>query len=425
MPAAPTQSDTDPDIRKGSFADAAGSKDEPPQDDSDAQAAETAAAASEAQRVAAEKSAQDQKAASDAAAKAEADRKAKSEPEKPANANPHLDDETPPAPKVDLKDEEVPHGMTGKAAETWKSLKQTAREAAAALVPLQTEVEDMKKQLAERDKSAPEIEALRKQNEDLAKQLADFESEIAIGRIEATQKYKSDVTAPIKSAEDVAKAIATKYELSSPTELLEALRETDENKRADALSEIARDFKPYDSKRLFDAADAYAKATKIGEELRKDASAKLERLTEEQKQERNRELTLNSSNFRKAVSEEFKAMQEKFPILRAVEGRDDWNKYLTSIREGIESVDVNDLPVDEVARAFTSHRILPEIDGALKHFRSMADKERKARIAAEEKLEAFKGATPGAGGGHRGEPHGGSAPGAKSGSFVDAVSEEE
>lgn len=425
MPAAPTQSDTDPDIRKGSFADAAGSEDEPQQDDSASRAAEAAAAAAEAQRAAEDKATQDHRAAAEAAAKAEADKKATGELGKPANANPHLDDETPAAPKVDPKDEEVPHGMTGKAAETWKSLKQTAKEAAAALVPLQSEVEGLKKQLAERDKSAPEIEALRKQNEDLTKKIAEFEGEIAIGRIEATQKFKTDVTAPMKSAEDVVKAIATKYELSSPIELIEALRETDENKRTDALSEIARDFKIGDSTKLFAAAEAYAKATKIGEDLRKDANASLERLTEEQKQERNRELTLNTSNFRKAVSEEFRAMQEKFPILRAVEGRDDWNKYLTSIREGIESVDVNDLPVDEVARAFTSHRILPEIDGALKHFRSMADKERKARIAAEEKLEAFKSATPGAGGGHRGEPHGGGGATAKSGSFVDAVSEEE
>lgn len=317
-------------------------------------------------------------------------------------ANPHLDAEPEPTAKAPaVADDEIPKGMTAKAQETWKGLKASEKAAIAERDSVKAEIATLKKQLEEAGKTGPEVERLKTEREELAARLSEHENEIALTRVEATAQFKSQVSGPIKTSEESVKALATKYDIGASA-LLEAIREPDAEKRADLLSELSSDFKAYDSKRLFDAADAYANASKAGDEMRANAKTKLTELEKQSEQEAERNATANITDYRKAASDEWKALQEIHPSLRPFEGKPEWNAYLDGIRQGIESKNVNDMPVSEVAQMSARAAALPEVAKVAAHFQKQYKEEREKRIAAETRLGEYRQATPGAGVGDTG-----------------------
>lgn len=318
------------------------------------------------------------------------------------DANPHLDDE--PAPKVEKKpepvDEEAPKGMTAKAQESWKTIKAAQKEAVAGLAAAQAELAATKAKLDEASKGGEEVTRLKEEREALQKQLEEMQSEISVSRIEATPEFKSKVSGPIKASEAAVRELAAKYEIG-PAALLDALHEPDANKRADMLSELATDFKGYDSKRLFDAADAYALATTTAEELRANASTRLETMTKQQQAEAERAATENIQGYRKAAGAAWSELQERLPILRPADGKDAWNARLDGIRQKIEALPINELPVQDVARMAAAEMALEETTKAYQHFQRVSKEQREEITKLKAQLEDVLGSAAPAGGGSR------------------------
>jgi hypothetical protein len=400
------------EIASGSFADAAGGDDEIEEGSPDTSAANA-----------------EQTAADEAATKAAADASTTTTTKKDGVTNPNLDDEPEAVTTTAAaNDDEIPaeqlKGMTAgaaaKAKETWKTLKAEARTAAAERDAARAEVAAAKKLAEDAGKTGPEIERLKKEIADRDTRLKEFEGEISLTRIEATPQFKSQVSGPIKSAEDFVRSLATRYELASPAALLDAIRETDPQKRLEALEELSSDFRFGDRTNLFDAAKVHAAASVAGEDMRKEAGTKLEQMTRQEQEELERANTANLTEFRTTAEERFAAMQEQHPLLRHVEGKPEWNAYVDGIKADITGVNVNELPIADVAKAVVSDRILPEIARVANHFQGAYKKEREARIAAEKKLADYRATAPGAGGGRTTE---GGPGGAKGGdeSFLGAV----
>jgi len=425
------------EVASGSFADAAGGDEGEELQETHVEPAIDDAGAAE-------------KAAADAAAAA-----ASTTTTTKKDGNPNLDDDEPAATTTTTTaaDDEIPadytKGMTTaaatKAKETWKTLKQERAAAAAErdaaraeLAAAQKrieeagktgpEVERLKKEIADRDarlaeyegeisltrieeagKTGPEVERLKKEIADRDARLAEYEGEISLTRIEATSQYKSSVAEPIKNAEEFVRGLAKQYELTSSAALLDALRETDPQKRKTDLEELSSDFSFADRTELFAAAKAHANATAAGESMRKEAGTKLEQLTREEQQQLERAATANLTEFRTSAEERFKSVQEELPILRHVEGKPEWNAYVDSIKADIAGIDVNNLPIVDVAKAVVADRVLPEVTKAMLHYQGAFKKEKEARIAAEKKLADYRSTAPGAGGGRTtdGGPSGG------------------
>ncbi len=409
------------EIASGSFADAAGGEG----DEEQHQEIETGGGEDAAAKAAADK------AASDAAAAAASTAMTK----KDGVTNPHLEEEPAAAATTQatgVDDDEIPadqtKGMTAgaaaKARETWKMNKQAVRSANAERDAARAEAAQAKKLAEDAAKTGPEVERLKKEIADRDARLAEYEGEISLTRIEATPQFKEQVSGPIKNAEDFVRSLAARYELSSPAALLDALRETDPQKRLEALEELSSDFRFGDRTNLFDAAKHHAAATAAGEAMRKEAGTKLEQLTREEQQANERAATANLTEFRTNAEERWKAMQEQHPILRHVEGRPDWNAYIDAIAADISGVDVNNLPLVDVAKAIVSDRVLPEITKTMVHYQGAFKKEREARLAAEKKLADYRATAPGAGGGRTTE---GGPGGNRNGdeSFIGAVAGDE
>lgn len=402
------------EVASGSFADAAGGDEGEELQETHVEPAIDDAGAAE-------------KAAADAAAAA-----ASTTTTTKKDINPNFDDDEPAVKKDEPADDEIPadytKGMTTaaatKAKETWKTLKQERAAAAAERDAARAELAAAQKRIEEAGKTGPEVERLKKEIADRDARLAEYEGEISLTRIEATPQYKSSVAEPIKNAEEFVRGLAKQYELTSSAALLDALRETDPQKRKTDLEELSSDFSFADRTELFAAAKAHANATAAGESMRKEAGTKLEQLTREEQQQLERAATANLTEFRTSAEERFKSVQEELPILRHVEGKPEWNAYVDSIKADIAGIDVNNLPIVDVAKAVVADRVLPEVTKAMLHYQGAFKKEKEARLAAEKKLADYRSTAPGAGGGRTTE---GGHSGGRNGdeSFIGAVAGEE
>lgn len=399
------------EIASGSFADAAGGEDDQQHEETHVETgADDAARAAE------------EKAAADAAAAAASTTTTK----KGDNPNLEENEEKP----VVVADDEIPadytKGMTTaaatKAKETWKTLKTERQAAITERDAFKAQIADFNKRLDEAGKAGPEVERLKKEIADRDAKLKEYEGEISVTRIEATPQYKTEA-AKIRGAEDFVRGLAKKHDMSSAAALLDALRETDPEKRRTDLEELSSDFGFVDRTEFISAAKAHAEATAAAEALRKDAGTKLEQITREQQMEIDRTATANLTDFRTSAEEQWKAMQEAHPILRHVEGKPEWNAYLDSIGADITGVDVNNLPIIDVAKGIVADRVLPEITKAMIHYQGAFKKEREARLASDKKLADYRATAPGAGGGRTTEGGAGKKDGDES--FLGAVAGDE
>lgn len=314
--------------------------------------------------------------------------------------NPHLAAEKVEEGKTKTTEEDsVPKGMTGKAAETWKNLKAELKQSVQERDAVKQEMATLKKQLEKAGKSAPELEAIKRERDDLRKQLQDYEGEMAVHRVESTKHYKEAIGAPLAAIQTSVDELAKRYEVPSDT-LLRAIQEPDAAKRADALEEATADFKRVDQLEVIQAAKDYHRLQKEATAMRTDASKRLEEIQREETANNEQAATRTIEDFRSAVTEEANKFQQHIPYVRFVDGQDKWNDHVKEIIRTVEATNVNELPVEDVAKARLAEAFLPEILGVAKHYenqnKTLLDRVQKA----EKQLADYVKSAPGAGGGN-------------------------
>lgn len=320
--------------------------------------------------------------------------------------------------KVDDPEEKKPAGMTDKAWISWKSKNQEIKEAKQKITEAETRAKDFETKYNESQKLATDLESAKKELEVVKQKLAEYDSEISVTRVEATPQFKQAVTAPLAEINSSVAEIAARYEVPSET-LLRAIQEPDHGKRTDALEDAITDFKRPDQLEIVTVAKEYHRVQKIAAEMRQDAGKRLEQMTTEQKLADERMSAQNISEYRSATTAAWNNLQQLVPVIRKVEGNDKWNAYLDSKQREIEALDVNNLPLDTVARMAAAEKAMPEVMTALKHFQSEAEKQKARADAAEAKNKEYLATAPGAGAGAHGKNGGDSTQ--RNGSFEDSV----
>lgn len=348
-----------------------------------------------------EKAEADAKAASDKAAsdKAAAESKASEDAKKAAETkapseepgNPNLRGEV--APK---KDEELtrPKGMDDKAFVKWKDLHAAAKERDT----LKAEFEAFK---AEAGKAAPEMESIKKELADTKAKLESYEGELSISRVEGTKHWKETIAAPIKDITTGIEELAKRYEIP-PKTLLDAIQETDPAKRASMIDDAVEDFKRADQLDVVTAARDYARLQKQASDLRANAAGKLSELEKQTKADEDKRAAQNAKDYRLSAKSAWEKALANTPMVKKVEGANDWNAILDAQGREIEEINVNDLDVDEVASMAAASKLVPHLVDSVNHLQKQLKAKADEKAALEAKLAAYIKSAPGAGTGSNG-----------------------
>lgn len=299
------------------------------------------------------------------------------EPEESEEEKPEGEAET-----EEPKAEEAPANLTEKAKVKWGELRAEAAQAK----KLAQEVETLKAEL-EKAKSAPvdsaEIEKLRQIN-------AEYEQELSVARVEATQEYKSNVVEPMVNVVGYLNSLAEKYELNSK-EMLSAFAEGDPNKQSDLIADLAASMNERDRLRFYASADDYAEIIRRRDIYQSSSRERMAQIEEQRyaelaraQQESESKTTESKQAMEKATSKVFEDLKKSVPVLSDEEVAADVQRLAKG--------DYTD--ADPELKAYLAHSgaLLPHILKALKEAKSQLE-------AANKKIVGYRNGSPKAGGG--------------------------
>lgn len=406
----------------GSFADKIGAKVSGETDAADASkaAADQAAADKAASDSAASaKAAADSKSAADAKAASEAADKAKGE-KSASTSNPNLSAETVASKEAVAEDEDKkPEGVTEKAWISWKGKEAARKQAIKERDEAKQEAVSIRAELAESGKTKAERDALKKELDETKAKIGEYEQEISITRVEATAKFKEQVTAPQTKIKAAVDEIAKRYDIPAKT-LMDAIQEPDAAKRSEALSDAIEDLKLADQLKVGQAEERWQETLDRAASFKTDAGKQLEEI----ERQKSAEDSQRSDSVKKDYVSSFRTAWENAlqatPYVKKVDGAEAWNKHLDAIGEEGAMIDPNDLPVEELAKYKASDLMLPKLLESLT-FKDSELKRVTAELAIEKKrLADYKANAMGAGAGNNGNENG-SGDGKKDQSFAGSV----
>lgn len=315
------------------------------------------------------------------APQAKAEKAAKIEPteEKPEKSEekPEKTEDKSDAPK-----EEVPKGLTEKAAVKWGELR---AEAAKAKEYVKT-IESLKAEL-EAAKAAPvnsaELEQLRQIN-------AQYEQELSLARVESTQAFKQDVYEPMTNVVDYLETLANKYELNS-REMLGAFAESDAAKQGDLIADLAASMNERDRLKFYAAADDYAEIMRRRDYYHASRQERVANLEAERQaelarhqQESEQSAAAAKAEYEQAVDKIFNDLKESVPVLADEEVAANVQKLAKGDYSG----------ADAELKAYMAHSgaLLPHLLKALKAAQSELEE-------ANKKIVGYRNGSPKAGSG--------------------------
>jgi len=292
------------------------------------------------------------------------------------------EEEKPEGETEEPKAEEAPANLTDKAKVKWGELRAEAAQAK----KLAQEVETLKAEL-EKAKSAPvdsaEIEKLRQIN-------SEYEQELSVARVEATQEYKSNVVEPMVNVVGYLNSLAEKYELNSK-EMLSAFAEGDPNKQSDLIADLAASMNERDRLRFYASADDYAEIIRRRDIYQSSSRERMGQI----EQQRQAELARAQQESERKTSESTQAMEKA-----TVKVFEDLKKSVSVLSDEEVASDVQRLAkgdytdADPELKAYLAHSgaLLPHILKALKEAKSQLE-------TANKKIVGYRNGSPKAGGG--------------------------
>jgi hypothetical protein len=253
------------------------------------------------------------------------------------------------------------------------------RERAAALEAKLAEVE---KSRAGTDPE--EVTRLRQLNEE-------YERELQVARVEATKEFKDAVVVPMQQVREAVDTLATKYEIAQ-RDLFEAFSETDPSARADKLSDIAAGMNDRDKFSLYELEQKFNRVQSTREKVVNNAKLALEKIEQHREEQAKTQKEEYSKRYTSTVDKVFEEARQAIPLLRPIEGDDEWNNQLAEAEKFVKGLDMDGLNEDARARVALRSAVAPIIYG---QFVSLYNRYREM----EKSLEKYQKATPKAGGG--------------------------
>ena len=231
--------------------------------------------------------------------------------------------------------------------------------------------------------------------EQFQKERDELEGELRLSKIEATREYKTAVGDPIKQTVQTITDIAKVYDLKA-NPILEAAQETDGAKRRVLLKELTGDM---------DAVDALAVRTKVDElavlnakrdEMVKESKSALEAIARREEESEKASRTQYDVEAKKAFGEVWNSFQEEMPLLKKIEGNEQWNKTIDELRGQAERLDSE--PLDHKQRAALTYQAVT-LPLVVQVFKDYVSKTNQELASLKSNLSEYRKATPGVGSG--------------------------
>lgn len=229
-----------------------------------------------------------------------------------------------------------------------------------------------------------EVTRLRQLNEE-------YERELQVARVEATKEFKDAVVLPMQQVREAVDTLATKYEIAQ-RDLFEAFSETDPSTRADKLSDIAAGMNDRDKFSLYELEQKFNRVQSTREKVVNNAKLALEKIEQHREEQAKTQKEEYSKRYTTTVDKVFEEARQAIPLLRPIEGDDEWNNQLAEAEKFVKGLDMDGLNEDARARVALRSAVAPIIYG---QFVSLYNRYREM----EKSLEKYQKATPKAGGG--------------------------
>jgi hypothetical protein len=175
-----------------------------------------------------------------------------------------------------------------------------------------------------RSAEAPEeVQRLRAQNEE-------YERELQVARVEATQEFKDVVTVPMQQIRGAIDSFSSKYEIAQK-EIYEALSDDDASARADKLSDLAAGMNDRDKYSLYELEKQYLAVEATREKVVSHAKLALQKIAEHREEEAKLQHGEAQKRYGAAFNQVWEITQQNLPMLRPIEGDQEWNAQIQDI----------------------------------------------------------------------------------------------
>jgi hypothetical protein len=219
----------------------------------------------------------------------------------------------------------------------------------------------------------------------------EYERELQVARVEATKEFKDAVVTPMQQIREVAGSLATKYEIAE-RDFFEAFSEADPSARADKLSDLAAGMNDRDKFSLYELEGRFNKVQSTREKVVNNAKLALEKIEEHRKEQAKSQQQEYSKRYNSAMDKVWDEAQSAVPLLKKVDGDDEWNKQLDDAQQFARGLNFDAIDEDVRARVAVRSAIAPVIYG---QFVQLFEKYQEL----EKAMEKYQNATPRAGGG--------------------------
>jgi len=304
--------------------------------------------------------------------------------------------------KAEPVEEKLPDNAPPAAQTAFAKLTKELKEAKAKLKEFETKVSDRTEAVEKKGEPVEndgQLKELQAKLEQFTKEREELEGELRLSRIEATREYKVAIAEPTKAAVQAISEIAKVYEVK-PSTILEAVNETDGAKRRTLLKEATSEM---------DAADALAVRMKIDElvqlngkreEMIRESKTTLEALEKAEEEQERAERAKYDTEAKKAFGEVWDNFQKELPLLKKIDGNDQWNKTIDEIRVHAEKLDAE--PLDHRQRAALTYQAVT-LPLVVQVFKDYVSKTNQELASLKSNLSEYRKATPAAGAGQSAE----------------------
>lgn len=231
--------------------------------------------------------------------------------------------------------------------------------------------------------------------EQFQKERDELEGELRLTKVEATREYKTAVGDPIKQTVQTITDIAKVYELR-PNSILDAAQEQDGAKRRTILKELTSDMDPVDALAVRTKVDDLALLNAKREEMIRESKTALEAISRREEEAEKANRAKYDVEAKKAFGEVWNNFQEEMPLLKKVEGNDQWNKTIEDIRSQAERLDSE--PLDHKQRAALTYQAVT-LPLVVQVFKDYVSKTNQELASLKSNLSEYRKATPGVGSG--------------------------
>ena len=267
----------------------------------------------------------------------------------------------------------------------------------AAFTKLRYEARDLKRQLkaASEEKQAAqtpsenveanaELERLRSEYDSMKSRMAEYEKEAYVTRLESTEVFQKEITQPRETVATAISDIAKRYAEIDQDAVVAAVRSGDPER----VSRVTADMSEFDRYRFYQHVEKYHEINSKESSLRENSKESLENIYRSQREQQQTRMAEERGQWDKSISDVWKQLEDDFPVLSNVDGDEDWNKKMETVRNFATPDRFEKLTVRERAEALHRAAAFPvlvtELEAALEELK-----------ASQEKLSKYDSATPG------------------------------